>query len=337
MENKNNTPNTNTNNFNSKNSNQIKRTTVKDKYNEVVENFISKLENNDTQAWTKSWNMTTSLPKNFGTNNMYSGINILTLLDRGFTDSRFLTMNQVNNLAGKVKKGEKSTPIFFMKPMEKEVKDEETGEIKVEKYFIMQSYNVFNITQTEGIKYEKEFKNEMSSSHIQEFIESFNIATFRGEPAYSPTNDSIFMPHFHEFDSENEFYSTYFHELTHYTGHNSRLDRFEKHSVFGDEKYAFEELIAELGSAFLSLEMGIKPNSNKQKNYLAYWIQALKERPNILYSAASHASKSTNYLMNVYNLKKEITQGNRLNNSNLQTQSQQRTQQKVKTFSPKIA
>ena len=89
-----------------------------------------------------------------------------------------------------------------MKPMEKEVEDE-NGEKKIERYFIMQSYNVFNITQTEGIKYEKEFKNEMSSSHIQEFIDSFNIPTFRGEPAYSPTNDSIFMPHFHEFDSDN--------------------------------------------------------------------------------------------------------------------------------------
>ena len=93
MENTNNNPQTNTNA-----NNQIKRTTVKEKYNQVVENFISKLENNDTEPWTKSWVMNVSLPRNFESNNMYSGMNILTLLDRGFTDSRFLTMNQVNNL-----------------------------------------------------------------------------------------------------------------------------------------------------------------------------------------------------------------------------------------------
>jgi antirestriction protein ArdC len=337
MENTNNTPQTNTNA-----NNQIKRTTVKEKYNQVVENFIKKLENNDTEPWTKSWVMNASLPRNFESGNSYSGMNILTLLDRGFTDSRFLTMNQVNNLGGKVIKGEKSTPIFFMKPMEKEVEDEITGEKRIEKYFIMQSYNVFNITQTQGIKYEPEIKNNISNSNIQHFIDSFNIKTFRGEPAYSPSDDCIFMPHYQDFESENEFYSTYMHELTHYTGHSSRLDRFEKHTVFGDERYAFEELIAELGSAFLSLEHGIKPNSKKQASYLNSWITALKERPNILYSAASHATKSTNYLMNNYYLKEQIK--NQHNNNLQNTQTMQNNQvvnntiqnKPKKNFSPKV-
>ncbi len=336
MENTNNNPQTNTNA-----NNQIKRTTVKEKYNQVVENFISKLENNDTEPWTKSWVMNVSLPRNFESNNMYSGMNILTLLDRGFTDSRFLTMNQVNNLGGKVIKGEKSTPIFFMKPIQKEVEDEITGEKKIEKYFIMQSYNVFNITQTQGIKYEPEIKNNIPNSNIQHFIDSFNVNTYRGEPAYSPSDDCIFMPHYHDFESENEFYSTYMHELTHYTGHSTRLDRFEKHTVFGDERYAFEELIAELGSAFLSLEHGIKPNSKKQASYLSSWITALKERPNILYSAASHATKSTNYLMNNYYLKEQIKNQHNNNLQNPQTMQNNQIvdnviQKPKKNFSPKV-
>jgi antirestriction protein ArdC len=75
---------------------------------------------------------------------------------------------------------------------------------------------------------------------------------------------------------------------------------------FGDERYAMEELIAELGSVFLSLENGIKPNSKKQASYLKSWINALKEKPQILYSAASHASKSTNYLLDTYKIKQEL-------------------------------
>lgn len=277
--------------------------------------------------------MTTSLPKNFESGNNYSGMNIMTLLNRGFTDSRFLTMNQVNSLGGMVKKGEKSTPIFFMKPLEKEVEDETTGEIKVEKYFILQSYNVFNITQTEGIDYQPEVKSSNPENNIQKFIDSCNIPLFRGTPAYSPNDDCIFMPHSHEFDNDNEYYSTYFHELSHSTGHKSRLDRFEKHTVYGDERYAFEELIAELGSAFISLEMGIKPNSKKQASYLKSWITALKERPNILYSAASHASKATNFLMNEYNMKMK-NKNNQVENMNNKISN---NSTKKKSFTPRIA
>ena len=322
MENNNNTP-----------QNQIKRTSVKDKYQQVVDDFIRKLKNNDIEPWTKSWNMTTSLPRNFESNNTYSGMNIMNLLSRGFTDSRFLTMNQIKNLGGIVKKGEKSTPIFFMKPVEQKVENEETGEIEIKKYFLMQSYNVFNITQTNGIDYEPEVKQSNPTSSIQEFIDSFNIPLYRGTPAYSPNDDCIFMPNASEFNSVDEYYSTYFHELSHSTGHKSRLDRFHKHTVYGDERYAFEELIAELGSAFLSMEQGIKPNSKKQASYLNSWITALKERPNILYSAASHASQSTLFLMNEYNLKmkNENSQVESINNNIANTQT------KKKSFTPRIA
>jgi len=222
-------------------------------------------------------------------------------MGQGYKDSRWLTFNQIKKLGGSVKKGSKSTPIFFMKPVEQQVENEDTGELEVKKSFFMQNYNVFNIEQTDGIAYEPEIKNNHTNKldTPQQFIDSINIPLYRGEPAYSPTDDCIFMPHSNEFDSSDEFYSTYFHELSHSTGHKSRLDRFEKHTVYGDEKYAFEELIAELGSVFLSIENNIKPDSKKQTAYLKSWITALKERPNILYSASSHASKSTNFLKDI--------------------------------------
>jgi len=282
------------------------RHTARDKYNAIVEDFIHKLENNDSEPWTKSWSMASQLPKNFETGNSYNGMNILTLLDQGFSDSRWMTFNQIKKLGGSVKKGSKSTPIFFMKPIEKAKLNEDTGEEEINKYFLMQSYNVFNIEQTENIQYEPEVKQSSSNNPISDYIQTIGIEEYRGSPAYSPKDDCIFMPQASEFESESEYYSTYFHELTHATGHRSRLDRFEKNTVFGDESYAFEELIAELGSAFLSMEHAIEPNSKKQADYLDHWIKALKEKPQILYSAASHATKGVNFLNDIVALKKSI-------------------------------
>ncbi len=292
MENKTNTPH--------------KKITARDKYNTIVEDFIHKLESNDIEPWTKSWSMSLKLPQNFETGNAYRGMNILTLLDRGYNDSRWLTFNQIKKLGGSVKKGSKSAPIFFMKPVEKTTLNEATGEEENNRYFLMQTYNVFNIEQTENIKYEPEVKPSYENNAVSDYIQTIGIEEYRGSPAYSPKDDVIFFPQISEFESESEYYSTYFHELTHATGHRSRLDRFEKNTVFGDESYAFEELIAELGSAFLSMEYGIEPNSRKQADYLAHWIKALKERPQILYSAASQATKGVNCLNDIAALKKSI-------------------------------
>jgi len=286
-----------------KKNNPHKKITARDKYNTIVEDFIHKLENNDTEPWTKSWSMSSSLPKNFDTENSYNGMNILTLLNSGFKDSRWLTFNQAKKLGGTIKKGSKSTPIFFMKPIDKTELNEKTGVEEEKQYFLMQSYNVFNIEQTENIKYEPEIKQSNINNPISDFIQVIGIDKFRGEPAYSAEHDVVFMPEVSEFNGEEEYFSTYFHELTHATGHKSRLDRLDKFKVFGDEKYAFEELIAELGSAFLSMEQGIKPNSKKQAAYLQSWISALKEKPQILYSAASQATKAVNHLNTIYSTK----------------------------------
>ncbi len=286
-----------------------KKITARDKYNEIVEDFIHKLENNDTEPWTKSWAMSSSLPKNFETGNSYRGMNILTLMGQNFKDSRWMTFNQIKKLGGTVKKGSKSTPIFFMKPIDKTEINGKTGEEESNRYFLMQAYNVFNMEQTENIEYEpertKSSSNEKNDS-VSDYIETIGIDKFRGAPAYSAEHDVVFMPQIDEFESEDEYYSTYFHELTHATGHKTRIDRFEKNTSFGDSKYAFEELIAELGSSFLSMEHGIAPNSKKKADYLSSWITALKKKPQILYSAASHATRAMNCLNDIYDVKKAI-------------------------------
>jgi antirestriction protein ArdC len=316
-----------------------KKITPREKYNQVVENFISKLENNDIEPWTKSWNMSSALPKNFETGNRYQGMNILTLMERGFSDSRFLTFNQIKKLKGSVKQGEKSSPIFFMKPIEQQERNQENGEIETKKYFMMKSYNVFNIEQTEGISYEPEVpqNNNNTIPAIKSFIENIGIEEYRGAPAYSPKDDCIFMPELGMFENESEFYATYFHELTHATGHEKRLDRFEKNTTYGNENYAYEELIAELGSAFLSLEHGIAPNSKKQAAYLKSWITALKEKPQILYSAASKATQSTTYLLDTHEMQNnlKLQYGEKIDLSkSLQAQSKKVVVQSSKPTSP---
>ena len=168
-------------------NNPHKKTTARDKYNAIVDDFIQKLENNDTEPWTKSWAMSSSLPKNFQTENSYSGMNILTLMGQGFKDSRWMTFNQIKKLGGKVKKGSRSTPIFFMKPIDKTKLNEKTGEEESNRYFLMQSYNVFNIEQTENIEYETEVKKSNKDNPISDFIHTIGIDEFRGEPAYSAT------------------------------------------------------------------------------------------------------------------------------------------------------
>ncbi|MEA3354823.1 MAG: zincin-like metallopeptidase domain-containing protein [Campylobacterota bacterium] len=291
--------------------------TTKEKYQEMVNQFVSQLEQG-TAPWTKSW-MSGGLPKNFASGNQYNGMNILTLMNQGFNDNRFLTFNQVKKLGGSVKKGEKSAPIFFMKPIEKETVDD-GGEKHIEKYFVMQSYQVFNIEQTDGIEYDKHInpkKNEVLSE-AQEFIDTVkeDIPEFAGSPAYSVTDDCIFMPDINRFEDSFNYYSTYFHELSHATGHPKRLNREDKQlSKFGDPKYAYEELIAELSSSFLCSDLKVPMDTTRHTEYLSSWVTALKEKPNILFSAASQASKSTNFLKEMVQTKK---------------------QEKTKTFSPKL-
>lgn len=289
------------------------KVTTKQRYQGLVEKFIKQLEEG-TPPWTKSW-IEGGLPKNYATNNQYSGINTLTLMNSGFDDNRFLTFNQIKQLGGSVNKGAKSAPIFFMKPIEKEVKNE-NGEKGIEKYFVMQSYQVFNITQTTGIDFKKDYvpnKNEVIES-AQEFIDSIDIEKFNGSPAYSVSDDTIFMPPMDKFSDSMNYYSTYLHELSHSTGHPERLNR-DLDSRYGDSKYAFEELVAELSSAFLCTELGVSMNTTRHSEYLSSWVNALKEKPNILLSASNAATKSANFLKEMVNTKK---------------------QERTKTFSPKM-
>lgn len=322
-------------NNNTKQNIQTKKTNpAREKYTELVEKFISDLEKG-TLPWGKSWNLENGLPQSATTNGFYSGINLISLLNENkFKSNKWITAKQVDSLKGNIKEEEldNSKDIFFLKNMTKlvEKEDKETGEIKEveETYKILRSYKVYNTEQVEGINFQEEepkSKNE-KIKEIEEFIKSFNLVMYRGNPAYSAKDDCIFMPDISEFKDSENYYSVLLHELSHWSGNSKRLNR-AKHISKYDDIYAMEELIAELSSAFLCANKGISGDElhKNSSSYLDSWVKSLKANPYILFSASSHANKATNYLEKLS--KKNIEQ----------EQGKTKTKSKNKFNTPKVA
>jgi len=276
--------------------------TPKDQYMLLVENFISELENG-VEPWKQSWNLKNGMPKSALTGGEYSGINILSLINSKFKNSKWITANQISKLGGSIKEEEleNSRDIFFLKNVVKKEKklNEKTGELEDDAYTVLKNYQVYNTEQVQGIHFEEEENNILPKNEKIEKIEKFITDTkaniYRGSPAYSPKDDAIFMPDINEFEDKENYYSTLFHELSHWTGNEKRLNR-DKHNKKYDDTYAFEELIAELSSAFLCSKHNISMENTKHSEYMDHWVKMLSENPYILFSVSSQSSKSVNFL-----------------------------------------
>ncbi len=269
--------------------------------------FIKALKENRI-PWKKSWRSFN--PQNFVTKKEYKGINKLLLSSLGFNAPYFLTFNQIKKLGGYLKKGSKGIPVVFWTVKEKEIKkiDSETQEeiTKKIKYPILRYYTVFNIEQTEGIKYELPEKKNINPIKEAEII----ISNYKDKPEikeilsnkayYSPYLDTIIVPLKKQFNNIHEFYSTLFHELVHSTGHEKRLNRTEltKVTAFGTENYSKEELIAEIGAAFLCGYINIEQKTIKnQKAYIQSWITKLQNNPYWIIQASNKAQKAVDYIL----------------------------------------
>ena len=198
---------------------------IQDRLNEMVENIISKIENNETGSWFKCWSGS-GIPANFATKSNYNGFNILSLMFEAekneYKSNYWLTFNQVKQLKATVKKGEKSTPIFFFKPLKIKEKNEE-GEVTEKTIPLLKSYNVFNIDQTNIEIGNEDLKSDIK---IEDFISNLNIEIKNSSEAfYSPKNDYVGIPNISLFDSVDNYYSVLLHELSHATGHETRLNR----------------------------------------------------------------------------------------------------------------
>ena len=273
---------------------------AQDKMNEIVEKVIKSIENNETGIWSKSW-IGGGLPMNHASKTLYSGLNTLFLMfeqeEKGYTTNRWITFNQIRKIKGaKLKKGSTATPVFFFKLLDKTEENEEGEEI-TKKIPLLKFYYVYNLDQVEGIEIGTEKEENIN---LNEFVANTGIEIkTRSEAYYNPREDYIGIPDLKLFKSTEAYAATLLHELTHVTGHKSRLDR-DMTGKFGSESYSKEECIAELGSLFLMAHLGIEGETKNSEAYIKGWLlKGLKEEPKMLWKLASEAQKGFNFLLSL--------------------------------------
>jgi len=267
-------------------------------YEIVTSRILAELEKGEI-PWRKPWR--TLPPANLISKKPYRGINVFLLALAGYGSQHWLTFNQAKQLGGNVRRGEHGTKIVFWKfdKFETETADGETAE---RKSAFLRYYTVFNLEQTEGLKALLALPPTFPIESAEEIVKGMpNPPAFEqdAQAAYLPSRDTVTMPSRTAFDSQAEYYSTLFHELTHSTGHAKRLARegFDTPQMFGSESYSREELIAEMGSAMLCGIAGIEQATiSNSAAYLHSWIKRLKSDSRLVVSAASAAQKAADYV-----------------------------------------
>ena len=237
---------------------------------EIINNRITDLLEKGEVPWRKPW--ASGEPVNFITNKPYRGINPFILISSGYSCPYWVSFKQAKGKGGQIRKGEKGFPVVFWKWLEIKDLSSEIGKKHVP---FLRYYTVFNLEQVEGIDIpEPETRDFHPNTEVEKVIHRMPNAPLidDNEPRayYRPSDDVVNMPKANLFQSDEEYYSTLFHELTHSTGHRSRLNRDEisKSSFFGTHDYSKEELVAEMGAAFLCGHCGIEPSVIK--NQTAY-------------------------------------------------------------------
>lgn len=276
-----------------------------DLYSKVTDSIIKQLEAG-VIPWTKPWAIEKKagiayVPTNVATGRPYSGINTLLLwaeaMERGFHSHSWMTFKQANDIGAHVRKGEHGTTVVFTKWTEKP--DEETGETK--KRSLLKTYTVFHVEQLEKLPpayqahVEPPPETEAYDGALRLIRECGVDLQYSGtKAAYYPQRDQIVLPPYSWFEHPDEFYGVAFHEVIHSTGHKDRLNR-NLSTRFGSNAYAFEELVAELGSAFLCAHSGI-PARHRSASYVENWLKVLKEDKRAIFQAASYASQAADWV-----------------------------------------
>ena len=262
---------------------------------------------NGAPPWIKPWRSgaTEPFPINATSGNKYSGINIMLLwgaaLSKGYEKDRWLTFNQARKCGGSVKKGEKATLIVYARNVEKQNED---GEI--DRFRVARTFSLFNVDQCKELP--KNVQGQVSAEEelqwsphekAESFIDAIPAKIYEKSDGahYSPELDCITMPKKSAFHSDDGWYSTLLHELVHWSGGKKRMARegiTGKHSAYSKE-YAYEELIAEIGSAYLCAELGIEGNLN-HANYLNSWAKMIENVPKMIFTASADASRAVDYL-----------------------------------------
>ncbi len=276
---------------------------------DMINNRITELLEQGTIPWRKPWNAQSNYPKNLISKKEYRGVNVFMLACQQYDSPWWLSFKQVQDRGGQVIKGEKATPVVFWKwinSVDADVSEEQGS--RIVKIPMLRYYNVFNLEQTEGVSAPEPDENKNDHQPLslpEEIFKNMPIRPelkFGGNRAYySSALDYVQLPHLSTFDTPEEYYSTLFHEITHATGHQSRLARKSIHepSYFGSHEYSKEELVAEMGAAFLCGFSGIENITiENSAAYIAGWLKALKNDKTLLIHAAAQAQKAADFILN---------------------------------------
>ena len=268
-------------------------------YEKITQGIIEQLEQG-TVPWRKPWRST--LPKNLVSEKPYRGINTIVLTMRGRTSPYWATFRQIKKAGGSVRKGERGTRIVYTNWFE--VEDDETGVER--KIPFLKEYVVFNLDQATGI----EVQEDEPPAPITPIEQCEEVARAMPSPPtirhdggssafYRPPTDSVHLPIMDSFESAEGYYSTLFHELVHSTGHGSRLARKGVTEItgFGTDEYSNEELVAELGAAFLCGRTGIAPQTiENSAAYIDNWLAKLRSDKKLVVIAAAQAQKAVDLI-----------------------------------------
>jgi antirestriction protein ArdC len=279
----------------------------RDIYQAITDRFVEQLKRG-TVPWQKPW---------FGVQNIvsrkpYRGINALLLGSNDYQSPFWITFKQALDLGGHVRKGDRSTPVIYYKILEKR---DAAGKVMLRndgrpaRIPFVRWANVFNLDQTEGIQTPSMTVNQGTTQPCEKaaaIVENARLCAIHhaGFAAYySPQDDVIRIPAPSTFHSREDYYHSLYHEMIHATGHPSRLDRegVTQQARFGSERYSKEELVAELGAAFLSNEAGILDSVRFENSaaYLGSWINKLENDPRMIVSAASQAQKASDFVLGI--------------------------------------
>ena len=276
-----------------------------DIYEQITGAIIAAIEEG-APTYEMPWH-TLATPINAATRKAYRGINTLTLWcigrKRGYATQEWATYRQWSEMGAQVRRGERSASVVFWKFLESSddaVEEVQESTATSRRIPLAREYHVFNAAQVEGYVPQPEVRLAESEriDHAERFFRALpGVVRHGGDRAfYSPATDEIQIPAFEQFKSAAAYYSTLAHEHTHWSGASSRLNR-DLTGRFGDARYAMEELIAELGSAFLcaDLALGVEPRRDHAA-YIDSWLSVLKSDKRALFSAAGHAQKAAAYL-----------------------------------------
>lgn len=284
-----------------------------DLYARTTDSIIAELEKG-VRPWAQPWSTAHaagSVSRPLRHNGQpYNGINVLLLWMaasvKGYSAPLWMTYKQAEALGAQVRKGEKGSPVTYADKIRKQETDEESGEETERQVYFLKQYTVFNVEQIDGLPAHYHAKAPALPIDSRPRIEAAE-AFFAGLGAdirhggdqafYAQASDHVQMPAFESFREAEGYYSVLGHECVHWTMHPKRLARAFGQARFGNEAYAQEELVAEIGAAFIAADLGIalEPRPD-HASYIASWLKVLRNDKRAIFTAAAHAQKAVEYL-----------------------------------------